>query len=127
MRETPRTDAEATRIREDMLIFVLDELGCMAEFARTLERELNAKTAQIEEAVLFMASHYPAHSDLLNACKTAIGERENYLKALRLVLASACPHPMENGQMHHAWGEARKVLPQNTKALPTPAENSTTH
>jgi len=41
---TPRTDAEAKRIRENMLIFIMDELGCMADFASTLEREL-ARTA----------------------------------------------------------------------------------
>ena len=42
-------------------------------------------------------------------------ERNKYLKALRLVLASARPHPMENGQMYHAWEEAKKVLPENAE------------
>lgn len=49
-------------------------------------------------------------------------QRDRYLNALRGVLASARPHPMENGQMYHAWEEARKVLPENDELnqRPTP-------
>lgn len=43
---------------------------------------------------------------------------------LKNVLASARPHPMENGQMYHAWEEARKVLDsENARAMPPATEN----
>lgn len=35
------------------------------------------------------------------------------VRALKIVLASAHPHPMENGAMYEAWQTARKVLESN--------------
>jgi hypothetical protein len=35
------------------------------------------------------------------------------VQALKDALASARPHPMENGAMYHAWEVARKVLESN--------------
>ena len=47
------------------------------------------------------------------------GQLKDVKNVLRLVLASARPHPMENVQMYQAWEEARKVLDsQNSKLSP---------
>lgn len=35
---------------------------------------------------------------------------EGLRRTLRTVLASAHPHPMENGAMYHAWEVAKRVL-----------------
>lgn len=43
-------------------------------------------------------------------------QRDHLRKTLKMVLDSARPHPMEDGQMYHAWEEARKALSENTKA-----------
>lgn len=47
--DTPRTDRELYRIENDHRIFTRDELTAMADFARTLERELNAARAEVKD------------------------------------------------------------------------------
>lgn len=43
-------------------------------------------------------------------------DRSDLLAAIRKMLSSATPHPVENPAMHAAWDAASKLLPENDQA-----------
>jgi hypothetical protein len=71
-----------------------------------------------------------AKDERIHALETLVHEVQEDVAKLRrtlleMVLASARSHPMENGQMHHAWEEARKVLDYQNADVLAPAGEKT--
>jgi hypothetical protein len=61
-----------------------------------------------------------------DACRELERESTRLRKALKTVLASAHPHPMENGAMYEAWEFAKKALTPNTVNRITPVDAAQT-
>lgn len=85
-------DAEIERLRKKVLVpqnWTVEDPGMLREQIRVADVAYN---------------HLVQERDQLTA---RVAELE---KALKTVVDSACPHPMENGSMYEAWHIARKAL-----------------